>query len=351
MQILYVGNGNYKHRGARYYDPGRKLVNGLTRLGHNVYLFSDRDEARTLWGTRKLGIKHCNRVFLDVCTNFKPDLIVFCFADIISLDSLAKVRQRFPAVKMAQFNVDPIFRPHNMAMIHSKLPHMDATFVTTAGPILKRFHRDGARVSFVPNITDSSMEWSRCHERSDQPIDVFWALRAPKGSYAGDPRIECPRYLKHNGVSMDFHGMDGTPELFNAEYYAAISRARMGLNISVDRTDGTSPRASDAELYLYSSDRIAHYTGSGLLTFSMRDNKLEELFAEDKEMVFFSRQEELLEKIRYYKTHDEERKSIAKAGWEKAHHCFNERVVAKYIVETTLGLPLSGPYAWPTETY
>ncbi len=36
MQILYVGNGNYNHRGARYYGPGLKIFNGLIRNGHNV---------------------------------------------------------------------------------------------------------------------------------------------------------------------------------------------------------------------------------------------------------------------------------------------------------------------------
>ena len=91
--------------------------------------------------------------------------------------------------------------------------------------------------------------------------------------------------------------------------------------------------------------------GSGLLTLTTRDNKLEELFEENKEIVFFSSKEELLEKVLYYKNHDDERREIAQHGWEKSHTCFNEKLVTKYIIERTFGMPLSERYAWPTQVY
>ena len=91
--------------------------------------------------------------------------------------------------------------------------------------------------------------------------------------------------------------------------------------------------------------------GSGLLTLSTRNNKLEELFEENKEIVFFSTKEELLEKVIYFKNHDEERREIAKRGWEKSYACFNEKLVTKYIIERTFNMPLSEKYAWPTQIY
>ncbi len=209
---------------------------------------SDRDTARSnnLLRSRQLGIRHCNKVFIDTCGNFEPDFILFCHADIISPASLQKVKGILPRVKMAQFNVDPIFRPHNIAMIQAKLPYMDATFITTAGEALKRFHSPDGVVSFVPNPIDSAMEWPRCHERSDQPHDVFWSLRAEKGSYPGDPRIEFPLYLEQSRkTTIDYHGMNGKAELFGAAYYRQIEKARMGLNISVVRTWGDTPHATD----------------------------------------------------------------------------------------------------------
>ena len=353
MRILFVGNGNIKHKGARYYDPGRKLHNGLLRNGHNVFWMSDRDIARSRspLGIKALGLKHANEYFLSACKNFLPQLIIFYHADIISPESLAEARKILPATKIAQFNVDPIFRDHNMEMIRAKLPVVDATFITTAGPALKRFNNPHGFVSFVPNAIDVSMEWPRCHERSDQPNDVFWALRATNGKTVTDRRITIPLFLEQSGkVKIDYWGMNGKPELYKADYYEKIAGSKMGLNISVNRTWDHTPIAEPEELYLYSSDRISHYMGSGLLTFNTRENALHEMFAEDKEIVFFDTQEELLDKIIYYKNNDDARRKVAGAGWEKSHTYLNEKLVAQYIVESTCGQKLSS-YIWPTDRY
>lgn len=306
MQILYVGNGNYKHRGSWYYDVGRKIVNGLVRNGHNVYFFSDRDTARaaTFFNAKPLGVRACNRAFIETCANFTPDLIVLSHADIIQPRSLIEVRQLLPHVKIAQLNVDPIFRLHNQTMIHNKLPHVDATFITTAGPTLKQFHTSHGIVSFIPNPVDSSIEWPRCHEHNDQPHDVFWAMRG-RHSFPDDPRFTLPLYLEKSGrITINYHGMNGRPELSSAHYYKTIAQARMGLNISAVRTWEHTPHATSEELYLYASDRISHYLGSGLLVLTTRNNQLEDLFEENKELVFFQTPEELLEKTIYFKEHE-----------------------------------------------
>jgi hypothetical protein len=353
MRILLVGNANQKHRGGRYYDHAMKLYNGFVRNGHNVFFLSDRDIARnaTPLGIKSLGINFCNEYFLDVCRNFQPEFILLCHADIIKAQSINEARKILPGIKVAQFNVDPIFRDHNMAMIREKLDVVDGTFCTTAGTELKRFSNKNGFVSYVPNPVDASIDWPKCHEGSTQPHDVFWALRPTKTINMNDPRIEYPLFIEQSGkVDIKYYGMNGAPTLMNAQYYYKITDCRMGLNISVVGELGGIDHARAEELYLYSSDRIAQYMGSGLLTFTTRDNKLEEMFGEDKEIVFFTGKEELLDKLIYYKNNDGERRKIAAAGWEKAHKHLNERLVAQYILEATLGEKPSG-YIWPTEKY
>lgn len=359
MKILVVANGNLKHRGARYYDQGLKLANGLIRNGHNVYFLSDRDLVYSLeqfstlglYGTKSHKQKHISRFFLDVCQNFKPDMIMLAHADLITCEALMRARQFLPAVKVAQFNVDIIFSPHNITQIKSKLDAVDATFCTTAGKGLRKFSRTGKIVAYAPNIVDSSIEWPRAWERSDQSYEVFWALRALKGSVAGDRRIDYPLYLEANGIKIDYYGMNGKPLLYDARYFEAINDCKMGINISQIWTRGIYDKAADDDLYLYSSDRLAHYLGSGLLVFTTRDNKLEELFPENQEMIYFENKEELLEKIRYYLAHDDERKKIAHAGWKKVHTHYNERLIAQYMVEATFGQKFSTDYAWSTEWF
>lgn len=354
MRILHIGNGNYNHVGKKFYDVGRKLNNGFILEGHNVYFFSDRDTARAsnILKSSKLGRKTCNKILLETCKNFYPDMIILGHADIIKTETLLEVRQLIPDVKIVQFNVDPIFRPVNISNVKNKIPAVDTTFITTAGSSLNRFSKKGKKIFFMPNPVDPAIETVKCHERNDQSYDVFWALRASKGSFEEDPRITIPIFLEQSKtVTIDYHGMNGKPELFGYNYYKMIANSKMGLNISVERTDGSSPVASTEELYLYSSDRLSHYMGSGLLTFNNRRNKLEIFFKENKEMVFYSSKEELLDKILYYKANDKERMRIAKNGYHRYHNEYNAQLIARYIIESTFELEYSYPYAWPTEYY
>lgn len=358
MHILFVADGNFKHRGARYYFTYRRLLHGFIRNNHNVYFLSDTDTARcgNIFRSSRLGRDYCNKVFIDTCQNFRPDLIVFDKGDIIREKSLKEVKSFLPQVKMIQFNVDGMFSRHNINMLKRNISYMDATFVTTAGSILKRLSHPGGIVNFIPNPVDMSIDYPRCHERSDQTFDVFWSMRKVEKSrtHEKNPRIEFPLFLEKSGkIKIDYYGMNGKPELWNVKYYQAIENAKMGLNLSHAYLgpDNINEKSTDEELYLYSSDRISHYMGSGLLTLSTKDNRLEELFEENKEIVLFSSKEELLEKIIYYKKNDIERKTIARQGWEKVHTLYNEKLVTKYMIERTYDMRLSESYVWPTQTY
>ncbi len=354
MRILHVGNGNQVHRGERYYDQTRKITNGLIRNGHDVFFISDRDVSRHAnpFGSRKLGVGSTNRYFLDVCRHYMPEMVVLGHADIISNESIRKAQQLLPRTRWAQWNVDAVFNPHTVNQINHKAPLMHANFITTAGPALKRFSHPGSVACYIPNIADASIEHTRSFERTDQPNDVFWALRGTRGSYPGDPRIEIPLYLeKHPAIRIDYRGMQGKPMLFNASYFEAVANCKMGINISSTRARGQPEDAPAEEIYLYSSDRLSHYMGCGLLVFTTQENRFQDMFREDEELVFFASKEELVEKILHYKANDAERRRIAENGWRKYHRCFNERLVTKYMVETTMGLPPSEAYAWPQDKY
>jgi hypothetical protein len=359
MRILHVGNGNEKHRGQRFYDVGRKLNNGLIRGMHNVLFFSDRDVARASNIFRssrsKQGIRAANARLIETAEHFKPEFLLFGHADIISTDTVKIIRSMFPHARAAQYNVDPMFMESNIHNLHRKLDVVDATFVTTGGPVLKKASRPGHIAAYMPNPTDSSIEIHTCHLRTDQPYDLFYAVRATTttGDYRGNYRIETPRYIREAipDLRCHFHGFDGAPEIFGTPFYEALGSCKMGLNLShMQTTKGDIRAATAEEKYLYSSDRISQYLGNGLLTFTHAGNALEQLFT-DGELVYFDTREELAEKIRYYRAHDSERQQITAKGWRKAHQHFNERLVAQYIVEATLAEGFSTDYAWPTTAF
>ena len=68
-----------------YFATGRRINNGLLKLGHTVQTLSDRD---TVSQERKIvdiyGSKSLNNKLIDIVGNFKPNLIIFGHADQIS---------------------------------------------------------------------------------------------------------------------------------------------------------------------------------------------------------------------------------------------------------------------------
>jgi hypothetical protein len=350
MRVLLVGNAGDRYFGERFYIVERKLANGFTRNGHLVHFFSDRDVARTgtIFRSSRAGRGVANTRFLEVVRKFQPDLIAIAHSSLISTENLAEAKRHGSAPRLAQFCVDPLFRSVNVEFLKDRARVVDATFVTTAGAALGRFATATNVSSYIPNPIDASIETARGFERADQAFDVFFAANAA-GDRKDDWRRTTPRLIAEAGeASIDYHGFDGRPPLFGAEYFQALADARIGLNINSDRSETARTRAPADELYLYNSDRISHLMGSGLLTLSFRMNQLTELFEEDKEMVFADTPEEMRDGVLRFKRDEARRREIAEAGWRKSHSHLNERQVARYIEEVAFRRPLSQPYFWPT---
>ena len=227
---------------------------------------------------------------------------------------------------------------------------MDWTFVTTAGPILERLAGTRSRVAFIPNPVDPSIDTHRCHERSDQPYDVFFASSAHKSLDPQDLRARAHELI-HEALPQTrcaFFGNDHGRALFGTDFVNTIGQAKIGLNFS-QRSAGARS-GPGGELYLYSSDRIGLYLGNGLLVFSTSPFELGKLYGEDA-IVEVSGEDDFIEKLDYFVRNDSERQKIARAGFELADREFNERLVSQYMIETALGMPHSHTYRWPLERY
>ncbi len=339
MKILYVGHFDKHKNGSQFYEPNQKLSNGFVRNGHAVYHYSDRDIARasTLFRSRKFGVIPANKRLVELAQNFRPDFILLGHADIIWNSTLRKIRSRVKDVRIAYRNEDPLFNKNNVKAIMRRVDVVDAIFVTTAGDVLKQFARPNNPVSYIPFAVDQSIETNETFRHTDLEYDMFYAAHA----VPGDHRFEMVKALREAlpEVRFDLRGMLGQGNIWGAAYQDALGNARMGLNLSKESND-----------YLYSSDRLVQLTGNGLLTFIDRSTGFNDIYGDD-ELVFYDSFDDLVKKIRYYKANDHERQRVAENGWRKSHAMFNERLVAKYIVETTFREPLSEDYAWPTRTY
>ena len=353
MRILLIGNAGDREPGRRHYSVERKLANGFARNGHQTLFFSDRDMARagSLFRSSRAGRGAANAKFLEAVGNFAPHAIVAMHACLIATETFARAKAMPSRPRLAQVCVDPLFRAVNGAFLADRARVSDATFVTTAGAALKRFASASNACAFMPNPVDASIEEGRNFEADTLDFDVFFAANAG-GDKAEDWRRVTPRLMAQTSeLACAFHGFDGAPGVYGAAYFAALSRARMGLNLNSDRAEDASQRAPEAELYLYSSDRISQLLGCGLLTLSFRVNRLMELFEEGVEMAFADTPEAMRDLALRFKRDEAARKAIAQAGWRKAHRAFNERKVAAFIEDVLFRKPLREAYEWPTQLW
>lgn len=78
--------------------------------------------------------------------------------------------------------------------------------------------------------------------------------------------------------------------------------------------------------------------GCGGFMMAERTKEHQSLFEEDKEAVFFSSNEELLDKCRYYLLHEEERARIAAAGHQRCISSgYSNEVGIRNMLEMVLG--------------
>jgi len=344
LRILHITNFNERHNGRLFFNTGRRINNGFIRLGHSVLELSDRDILKNnksigdLNGSKKLNFK-----ILDVCNNFRPNLIVLGHADLVASNTLAEIKKNQPEVKIAQWFLDPLNKEgpdfdKNKKRILDKLNFIDASFLTTSPDVLKFINKKD-NFYFIPNPTDPSFEVLN-NFNGHCKMDVFYAIS--HGVHRGNLKLgkydERQNFLeqlikKTPGTKFDIYGLNKIQPIWGDSFLKAISNSRMGLNLS-----------RGEPIKYYSSDRIAQIVGNGLLTLIDEKTFYRDFFS-DKEMVFYKNLDDLSEKIMKFKNSNESKK-IAENGKIKYSKYFNSNLVADFIVTKTLLKNSKNKFIW-----
>lgn len=342
MRILYIGNGHGFDGPIKFYFTPQKLINGMTRIGHNVVSINDRDVARhsNIFRSQKFGLKAMNKHVLEMVKIYRPHLVMLGHCKNLTNESLAEMRRIVPDLKIIYRNVDPLHSPQNVADIHQRVGHVEAIFITTAGAELRQFSHPKTRIYFMPNPVDPALETERAYNNPHADIDFLFLASELRDQH--DHRAITARYLVDHADGFKLHiGGAGINQdlVFGAEFYALLGRSKMGL--CMNKIDSS---------YLYASGRMSQYMGSGMLAFIPEGPKFEDIFGGDS-FVSFTSNEDLVDKIRYFAAHDDERARIAATGCRKIHDFFHVDKVCQYMIERTFGLPLSRHYHWPVDVF
>ncbi len=342
MRILYLGNAQGFVNGAKYYFTPQKLINGFTRIGHNVYVFSDRDYARysNIFRSQKRGKDKMNAKVIELAKEYQPHLIVLGHCKNITNETLSKIRTELPDVKMLYRNVDPLSSPQNMGDIEQRVGQVEGMFITTAGERLKQFTNNFGGVYFMPNPVDPALETKRAFENKDADIDFLFLASYLRDQH--DHRHITAKYLLKHQEGLQIHiGGAGINEnrVYGAEYYRLLNRAKMGL--CMNKVD---------DHYLYASGRMSQYMASGVCAFIPQGSQFEDVLGQGA-FISFNGNDELIDKIKYYHENDAQRIETAKTGHTRVHDIFHVDKVCQYMIERVFDKPLSQEYIWPTERY
>lgn len=339
LRILLVDNLMIRRYGNLRMGPGRKLMCGAIRNNWRLCEYSDRDMARLLapLGIRSIGGVIANKKLVKCAKNFRPDVVLLGHCDYITNETLFEIRRLLPDVRIAHFNVDPIWQENTRKQIADRMESCDGVFITTAGKELKTWCTGKNFMAYMPNPSDPSMEHGDNSKIYEFERDLFYAANPREG----DPRLDFLKALRpkiDGKLRTDFFGID-KPSIWGANYEDVLASSKMSLNLN--RKEGDK---------WYSSDRIAHLMGYGILTFQSSRNEMQRFFSGD-ETVYFDEPGDLAEKILWYQAHDDARAKVAGAGRAKYHSIFSGERVLRFMVETLYGEDYSQPYEWAEEVY
>ena len=338
IKILNIYNQGQKLNHRLYnISVGKKFSNGFIRNGHDVLEISDRDYIRNNRSLNFLSIKNnFQKYLIETFKNYNPDLIFFGHTKNIDHETIDNFKNINRNLIVSQWNEDPImpsleYSKDNILNIKRYSDVVDHTFITTHPDELVKQDKNikNAHFFFVP--VDQNIEFFDVYKLNPQK-DLFYAMshgvnRAVLKEGTEDDRIIFLNKLvkKIPKIKYDFYGFANKQPIWGNNFFRTLINSKMALNLS---------RGKPTKYY--SSNRIASIMGNGLLTFIDTKVKMDHFFS-NKEIVFYNSINDLSEKIKFYAKNDKSRVEIAKNGKKKYFQLFNEKRVAKYIIDISLG--------------
>ena len=341
QKIMHVTNFNYRFNGRLHYNTGRRINNGLIRLGHNVITISDRDILSQKKGiTDYSGSKSLQKTIIENYKNFKPDIVMLGHADSVSLETLDYLKNQKTLI--SQWFLDPLGRygpdyKNNKRRITEKTDYIDKTFLTSDPKNLDFKIRNS---SFIPNPVDESFEVLKNYNQ-DCENDLFFAMshgvhrgQLKKGKHDDREKIINKLIFDNPNIKFDIYGMNNIQPIWADQFLEKISKSAMGLNLSRGKP-----------VKYYSSDRIAQLVGNGLLTFIDHKTYLKEIFSKN-EVIFYKDIEDLAYKINKYKKDKSERKKLAKRGRDFYFKHLNSTKVADFMIKQIIDEKTKNNFIW-----
>jgi spore maturation protein CgeB len=327
----------------RPWSPGHSLFPALQRTGHEVLLF-DCDGAEDPYGE-----------LMGEVEAFRPNLHIVYGGARLSPTLIRRIQ------KEGVFNVlwHPSVFPDPPLEVVEQAKVYDAFFTIAEGRV-DRFRAAGvASAEWLPEGMEPSIYEYHTVSQTDREVfrcDIALVGKLESDNPAYMERWKLVRRIVDEGFDIKWWGPRlqrkiGTFVL--GLLLSKVSRAYGGRFVwnetyakAVHLSKIFIARDAYPHIRLSMSSRAFTAMGLGAFYLTFPTDGIEEMFEPDKELVLFRSSDEMVDKIRYYLEHDEERERIAAAAQARvlAEHTYEHRFrhMLEVIQNKGLTLPEAG---------
>lgn len=319
MKLLYVGS----------LDKGSTCLSRMTAMtsigvtietfDFNDFLYNRYWFALAFYFGIGPAIGSINRAFLKKVEAAQPSCIWVDKGLYITPVSLKKIKEKYPEIKIVHLNPDDPYglNQQGFALFKKTIPFYDVHFVSRPQNVEEYIGAGGKQVyeydrSFDPFMHKPVVLSTEDARKYVTPVGFI-------GSYAKD-RADMLLFLVKNNIALAIYGdrWEKYPRFEElkpfyrsaAVYGAEYAKAICGMDIAIHFLRKENRDGQDSRTY--------EIPACGTFMIAERSARHEVIFTEDEEAVFFDDEKELLEKIRYYMVHTEERNKIAQKGRERS---------------------------------
>tara|TARA_B100001057_G_scaffold251918_1_gene252148 strand:+ start:1499 stop:2524 length:1026 start_codon:yes stop_codon:yes gene_type:complete len=246
---------------------------------------------------------------LKEINKFKPEYLIIEIGYLFNINSLNKIKEKYPQLKLIFLTVDSIKTRTFQKSFFLKTLSLYNFIVTTKSSdieIYKKYRAKKIIFSYQgideKNFFDYVLSINENHLKSEV---VFI------GDYGKD-RANTIKFLIEANVPIKIFGFNWNRYKFFKtfyfgpamadDYYKILNNTKIALGFLNKEVGDTY------------TTRSLEIPAAGALLIAEETEDHKKLFKENKEAVFFKNKNELLEKIRYYLLNNEKRKKIAKSG-------------------------------------
>jgi len=320
-KILYVSN-NAPAKPHELYDAFKRITDTDILYKEDVYKTSYSRKFNFLRNAfSKIGLpldKGLNKKILNKVISGAYDIVLIHKGNDIYPSTLSKIKRLYPALKLVNWSFDDMMARHNRSLYYTHGLKLYDLVVT-----VKSFNCNpeelpslGAKNILLLNQIYCRYTHNPCEncERISDKFDVVFI------GYAERERFECMNFLAENGIKLHVFGTGWNKKTYQKHnknlhiHFRELLKKDYANTISCSKISLCFLRKINRDVITKRSVEIPACRG---FMVAERTNEHLKFFREDKEAVFFASKEELLEKVRYYLEHEEERKKIAQAGYEK----------------------------------